>query len=143
FGPRSTSEAAERIQEFFDVPVKPLELVSNRYYHLDTCFVTLSGGEVLYYPSAFSKMALSVIREHVPADALIEASDEDAERFAVNAVSIAKDVIMAEPTSRLADQLGERGYSVTPLNLKPFIMAGGGAYCMTLRLDLESKVAGQ
>jgi hypothetical protein len=25
-----------------------------------------------------------------------------------------------------------------PVHLRPFIMSGGGAYCMTLRLDLKS-----
>jgi N-dimethylarginine dimethylaminohydrolase len=48
---------------------------------------------------------------------------------------------MAEPTAHLADELRERGYSVIPLKLRPFIMSGGGAYCMTLRLDLKSASA--
>jgi N-dimethylarginine dimethylaminohydrolase len=138
FGPRSSFEAIDTIKDFFGRPVTGLELISSRFYHLDTCFVPLSGGEILYYPRAFSKMAQAAIRDHVPADALIEASDEDAARFAVNAVSIGRDIVMAEPTARLADELKERGYSVTPVQLRPFIMAGGGAYCMTLRLDLKS-----
>ena len=29
----------------------------------------------------------------------------------------------------------ERGYHVTGVDLAPFILSGGGAYCMTLRLD--------
>ncbi|MBT3071302.1 amidinotransferase [Rhodomicrobium sp. Az07] len=141
FGPRSSHEAGDVLRDFFNVPVKPLELVSGRFYHLDTCFVPLSGGEVLYYPKAFSKASLSVIRDHVAADKRIEASDEDAARFAVNAVNIGRDIVMAEPTARLADELRERGYSVVPLKLRPFIMSGGGAYCMTLRLDLKSASA--
>jgi hypothetical protein len=32
-------------------------------------------------------------------------------------------------------RLAERGYRVTEVDLLPFIMSGGGAYCMTLRLD--------
>src|SRR5258706_4060372 len=138
FGPRSSFEAIGEIKNFFELPMRTLELVSGRFYHLDTCFVPLSGGEILFYPPAFSKPALAAIHEHVPADALIEASDEDAARFAVNAVNIGKDIVMAEPTARLADELKERGYSVTPLNLRPFIMSGGAACCMTLRLDLQS-----
>jgi len=35
----------------------------------------------------------------------------------------------------LKDRLGERGYRVIDVNLDPFILSGGGAYCMTLRLD--------
>jgi N-dimethylarginine dimethylaminohydrolase len=138
FGPRSVVEAIAVVKDYFGVPAVPLELVSSRYYHLDTCFVPLSGGEVLYYPPALSKLALTAIRERVPADALIEASDEDAARFSVNAVNIGREIIAAAPRPRLADALKERGYSVIPVPLRPFIMAGGGAYCMTLRLDLKT-----
>jgi len=93
---------------------------------------------VLYYPPAFSKMALTAIKDRVPAHALIEASDEDAERFAVNAVNIGREIVMAEPAQRLTGLLNERGYTIAPVHLRPFIMSGGGAYCMTLRLDLKS-----
>lgn len=141
FGPRSSFESLASLKDFFGMPMKGLELVSGRFYHLDTCFVPLSGGEVLYYPPAFSKLSLSVIRDHVPADSRIEASDEDAARFAVNAVNIGRQIVMAEPTARLTDILKERGYSVSPVHLRPFIMSGGGAYCMTLRLDLKTACA--
>ena len=141
FGPRSSFELLASIKDFFGVPMKALELVSGRFYHLDTCFAPLSGGEILYYPPAFSKLSLSVIRDHVPADKRIEASDEDAARFAVNAVNVGREIVMAEPTARLADELKERGYSVSPVHLRPFIMSGGGAYCMTLRLDLKTASA--
>lgn len=138
FGPRSSFEAVAAIKDYFGAPVVPLELVSGKFYHLDTCFVPLSGGEILYYPPAFSKISLAALRDRVPADALIEASSEDAERFSVNAVSIGRDIVMAEPAARLSDLLRERGYNAVPVHLKPFIMSGGGAYCMTLRLDLKS-----
>jgi N-dimethylarginine dimethylaminohydrolase len=138
FGPRSSFEALALLKDFFGKPMKGLELVSGRFYHLDTCFAPLSGGEVLYYPPAFSKSSLSVIRDRVPAHSRIEASDEDAARFAVNAVNIGREIVMAEPTARLAGELKERGYAVSPVHLRPFIMSGGGAYCMTLRLDLKT-----
>jgi N-dimethylarginine dimethylaminohydrolase len=138
FGPRSSFESIAAIKDYFGLPAVPLELISSCYYHLDTCFVPLSGGEVLYYPPAFSKLGLATIRERVPAHALIEASDEDAARFSVNAVNIGREIITAAPSQKLADELKERGYSITPVPLRPFIMAGGAAYCMTLRLDLRS-----
>ncbi|MFY9642695.1 MAG: arginine deiminase-related protein [Rhodomicrobium sp.] len=138
FGPRSSFDAIAAIKDYFGAPVVPLELVSGRFYHLDTCFVPFSGGQILFYPPAFSKMSIAAIRDRVPADKLIEASDEDAERFAVNAVNIGRDIVMAEPAQRLTDELKEHGYNTVPVHLRPFIMSGGGAYCMTLRLDLKS-----
>jgi len=141
FGPRSSFESLASLRDFFGMPIEALELVSSRFYHLDTCFASLSGGEVLYYPPAFSKLSLAAIKDRVPAEVRIEASEEDAARFAVNAVNIGREIVMAEPTQRLADQLKERGYSVSPVHLRPFIMSGGGAYCMTLRLDLKTASA--
>lgn len=138
FGQRSAARAADEIAGFFGHEVKRLELVSPRFYHLDVCFCPLSGGEILYYPPAFTEAGLRLIRDLVaPAD-LIEASDEDAGRFCVNAVSIGRTIVMAQAAPRLNAVLTERGYTVREVDLSPFIMAGGGAYCMTLRLDRSS-----
>ena len=135
FGQRSVREAVGVIESFFDAPVVPLELISPRFYHLDVCFLPLSGGEVVYYPKAFSPGSVAAIRDAVAKEKLIEASDEDAAGFCVNAVNIGRQIVMAQPKDGLRAKLRERGYSVTGIDLAPFIMAGGGAYCMTLRLD--------
>lgn len=135
YGQRSSRESIAEIEKFFGEKVVPLELATPRFYHLDTCFLPLSGGEVVYYPDAFTDEAKAAIKANVPADKLIEASDEDAAGFCVNAVNIDKQIVMAKPPQRLVDILTERGYSVTGVDLAPFIMSGGGAYCMTLRLD--------
>lgn len=135
YGQRSTRDAIPVIEKFFGEKVVPLELISPRFYHLDVCFLPLSGGEVVYYRKAFSEKAQATIKSIVPADKLIEASDDDAAAFSVNAVNIDKQIVMAKPPQRLVDTLTERGYSVTGVDLAPFIMSGGGAYCMTLRLD--------
>ena len=143
YGQRSNREALDVTADFFDVPVTPLELILPRFYHLDVCFLALSGGEVVYYPKAFSPEGLAAIRDAVPKDMLIEASDEDAEGFCVNAVNLGSQIVMAQPKDGLRAKLRERGYTVTGIDLSPFIMAGGGAYCMTLRLDRVREVAQQ
>ncbi|HWA60190.1 MAG TPA: arginine deiminase-related protein [Caulobacteraceae bacterium] len=141
FGPRSTKAAGERIAAAFGVAATALELATERFYHLDTCFCPLPGGEVLYYPPAFTEPALKAIRARVaPAD-LIEATDEDAARFCVNAVGIGRDIVMASAAPDLERRLSERGYRVTEIDLSPFILSGGAAFCMTLRLDHESRPA--
>jgi N-dimethylarginine dimethylaminohydrolase len=135
YGQRSLREAIPVIEKFFAAPAVSLELVSPRFYHLDTCFLPLTGGEVVYYPPAFSQAAKAAIKAHVPADDLIEASDEDAKGFCVNAVNFGREIVMARPQDGLRRKLEERGYRITGVGLDPFILSGGGAYCMTLRLD--------
>ncbi|HEV2364524.1 MAG TPA: arginine deiminase-related protein [Caulobacteraceae bacterium] len=137
-GPRSSPASAQLIGEHFGAPTVSLALATERFYHLDTCFCPLAGGEVLYYPPALTKAARGRFFDLVPASERIEASDEDADAFSVNAVSLGRTIIMARPPRRLADQLAERGYEVVGLDLSPFILSGGGAFCMTLRLDHTS-----
>jgi N-dimethylarginine dimethylaminohydrolase len=69
----------------------------------------------------------------------IEASDEEAVAFCVNAVNLGEQVIMARAPASLKAKLAGRGYAVTEVDLDPFILSGGAAYCMTLRLDRTSE----
>ena len=141
FGQRSDRAAGEVISDFFGRPVVALELASPSYYHLDTCFCPLAGGEVLYYPPAFTPDALAEIRGRVPADRLIEADGAAAAALCVNAVSIGDTVVMAQAPDRLRGALRDRGYKVVEVDLAPFILSGGAAFCLTLRLDHLSQPA--
>ena len=138
YGQRSTHESVAAISRFFGQPLVGLELVNPRFYHLDTCFCVLPRGQILYYPPAFSAEGIASIRALVAEDQLIEATDDDAARFCVNAVALGETVVMAAPSPSLVERLGGHGYQVTGVALEPFILSGGGAYCMTLRLDLRS-----
>jgi N-dimethylarginine dimethylaminohydrolase len=135
-GPRSSPASASMIADHFGEEVVELPLATAQYYHLDTCFCPLSGGEILYYPPAIDPAGLRRLRDRVPGQLLIEASDEDAARFCVNAVGLGRSLVMAAPSSALERQLTERGYRVVGVDLFPFLLSGGGAFCMTLRLDL-------
>ena len=127
------------IRRVFDKPVVDLQLASERFYHLDTCFCPLSGGHVLYYPAGFTAEALATIHAHVaPADR-IEANDEEAVALCVNAVNLGRDLVMARAPASLRAKLAAHGYRLTEVDLAPFIRSGGAAYCMTLRLDQRSQ----
>jgi N-dimethylarginine dimethylaminohydrolase len=135
YGQRSTRQAAAEVSAFFGRETTALELVSSRFYHLDVCFCPLSGGEIFYYPPAFSAASLAAIRDVVAPEDLIEATDEDAARFNVNAINIDDRLVMAKASPDLVARLGEHGYRVSQVGLLPFLMSGGGAYCMALRLN--------
>jgi len=139
WGQRSRREAAERVADHFDREVVTLELASPRFYHLDTCFCPLSGGEALYYPPAFTPRALAAIRDRIPEAQAIEADDGAAAALCVNAVSIGETIVMARAPERLRRTLQERRYRILEVDLSPFILAGGAAFCMTLRLDQLAK----
>ena len=138
WGPRSSSASLPVIERFFHRPVTGLELVTERFYHLDTCFSVLSGGEVLYFPGALSPAGCDEIARRVAPDQRIEASAEEAATFGLNAVNIGRDLVMAAAPPRLKAILTERGYRCLPVDLSSFILSGGASFCMTLRLDRTS-----
>jgi N-dimethylarginine dimethylaminohydrolase len=138
YGPRSSAESVNFIGGFFGQKVVGLELVTERFYHLDTCFCVLSGGELVYYPPALSEASQEAVRQHVPAELRIEATAEEAGAFSLNAINIGRDLIMTPPPPRLRGLLEDRGYRCRPVDLSSFILSGGASYCMTLRLDRHS-----
>ena len=138
FGPRSSESSLACLSEHFGQPVVPLGLASERCYHLDVCFLPLTGGEILYLPEALTPAARAELRRRVPAHLLIEAGETDLRHFNINAVNVDRTVIMSTATPALRATLGARGYRLVEVDLSPFMMSGGGAYCMTLRLDRQS-----
>jgi N-dimethylarginine dimethylaminohydrolase len=140
YGQRSTANSLSVIETVFEQRVVGLELATERFYHLDTCFCPLAGGRVLYYPPAFTPESLAVIRSHVRPEDRIEATSEEAGAFCVNAVNIGRHIVMAKAPDSLRAKLRALGYDIAEVDLAPFILSGGGAYCMTLRLDRRSGI---
>jgi ornithine aminotransferase len=139
YGQRSSRTMHHVIAETYGIPTVALELIDPHFYHLDTCFCLLSGGEVLVYRPALSPHALEVLDQLIGRDRLIAASDEDAHHLAVNSVCLGNDVVFCHASDTLRAQLAERGYRVHVVPLDSFNRSGGAAYCLTLRLDASTR----
>jgi N-dimethylarginine dimethylaminohydrolase len=113
--------------------VLPLRLIDPRWYHLDTCLVPLSDNLIAYYPPAFDSASAAAI-EGLPGDKII-LSDEDALRFAANAVVAGRDVVLNAGCARFEDDLRKRGFVPHPVPLDEFLKAGGAAKCLSLILE--------
>jgi ornithine aminotransferase len=135
YGQRSSRDVYRVLESVYAVPAIALELIDPRFYHLDTCFCVLSGGDVLWHPAAFSASAAEAVREIVGDDRLIEATAEDAFHLGVNSVCIDRDVVMCHVSASTRAALEARGYRVHVVPLDSFNRSGGAAYCLTLRLD--------
>lgn len=135
YGQRTEYNAAQEIVGFAsDDPPTLLELVDPVFYHLDTCFLPLPDGEIMYYPWAFSVDALNKIATQVKEKHRIMVTAEEAEMFCCNAVVIDDNIVMSQCTERLKRLLADRGYKVIESNLSVFHKAGGSAACLVLRL---------
>lgn len=132
---RSDAKGHQQIGELLGVRVLPLELVNSYYYHLDTCFCPLARDAAIWHPGAFDDYGRRVLEQNV--SELIAVNDEEAERFACNAVVLGKTVVTNTGCPELHEALSERGFTPVATPLGEFVKAGGSAKCLTLRLDGE------
>ncbi len=130
---RSDIQAHGRIGEILGVHVLSLELVDERFYHLDTCFCPLDDQRALYYPNAFDAYGRRVIQQFVPKP--LSVGEVDALHFGCNAVVIDHHVVLHQGCTELKVLLRGEGFEVHELDLSEFLKAGGSAKCLTLRLN--------
>ncbi len=134
-GHRSSIQCAPILADLLKIEIEPLQLVNDRFYHLDTCFCPLEGGYLMYYPAAFDATSQAQIAARVPAKRRIAVSDEDAFNFACNAVNSGNTVFMNKASPALAKELEKHGFLVRQTALTEFMKAGGSAKCLTLKLN--------
>lgn len=136
---RSDARGHQMIAERLGCLVIPVELINTRFYHLDTCFCPVDPETAIYFPPAFDEYALKAIRGRVPN--LIEVVEDEATRFACNAVVVGRSVVTNTGCPQLHADLAARGFSPLETPLDEFLKAGGSAKCLTLRLDGEEAAA--
>ena len=120
---------------FEDTPVivRPLELVNPNFYHLDTCFCPLDTGELLWYPPAFSEYSRTVIESWYDGKN-IKVTEEDANNFVCNAVSIGNSIVTSKMSPFLLAKLLSGCYTVFEHDMSEFMKSGGACKCLTLEL---------
>ena len=132
---RSDIRAFPFLSERFRREIIPLELVDARFYHLDTCFCPLSGGDLLYFPPAFDPYGQSAIAQRIPTERRLSVPENEALKFACNAVCVGKHVVLPSGCPITERLLQEHGYQPHSVPLGEFMKSGGSAKCLTLALD--------
>lgn len=138
YGVRSSLEAHRDLAELLRIEVISLRLVDEHFYHLDTCFTPLPQGRVIYYPPAFDARSRTVIESRVRPENRFAVEEEDAIRFACNAVRIDNYFISNYASARLRAQLEAWGYTVITTPMDEFMKSGGAAKCLTLLMDQDT-----
>jgi N-dimethylarginine dimethylaminohydrolase len=134
-GPRTDARAHAAIAEAFDARVVTLELATERFYHLDTCFCAIDERTALMYAPAFSASSIEALRDGF--SDLIEVSEREAtEFFACNATAcFGRTVLIQEGADETAAALTSRGFVVVPVHTREFMKSGGSVYCMKAYLE--------
>jgi len=129
---RSDIRSHHAIAQILKCLVISVELIEDRFYHLDTCFCPLPDGGAIWYPVAFDDYGQKAIRHHI--QNLIEVAPEEAAHFGCNAVVLEREIVLPEDCPKLTAALTERGYRPHPLPMTEFLKAGGACKCLTLLL---------
>jgi len=135
---RSDIRAHRALGETLHCLVISVELVEEKFYHLDTCFCPLPDAAAIWYPPAFDTYGRRAIRQHIRH--LIEVEPQEAVHFACNAVVLDKELLLPEGCPRLSSTLTGLGYRPHSLPMTEFLKAGGACKCLTLFLPQRREV---
>lgn len=134
YGHRTNKEIYRQLSEIFDAPVMLLELPTELFYHLDTCFGLLDENTALVYPAALTGAGMRLIRSLIP-DVIEVDATEATQAMACNGAAFGgKYVVLQRGAPAVCRKLRERGFQVIQVETSEFIKSGGSVFCMKMYL---------
>jgi len=130
YGQRSEKSAYDSIAKLIGAPVLLLQLVTERFYHLDTAFCALDAETVMVYPPAFSPESLDLIKAVFKK--VIEVSEFDANNFAANALVLGQDVVLQTGSVETCNVLRDAGFNPVAVETSEFMKSGGSVFCLKM-----------
>lgn len=137
YGFRTSMEAGEYLSVALDALTVRLQLIDPKFYHLDTAFCPLENGYILWNPAAFDERSRNLVYHYVSSEKLIPVDQQDADYFACNAVNLGDLIVVNNCTEALEKRLNQCGFRVIRSALDQFLLSGGGAKCLTVKVDDE------
>ena len=136
-GYRSRSDAAahRHLSRLTGAPVRSVELVDPRLYHLDLTFCPLDDRRAMVAPLGWDGYGARVVEALVPEPLVLE--DDEALSFCANSVVVETTVVMPACPPRVGRRLESWGLDVAVSPVDEFLKAGGGCRCLTLALDVS------
>ena len=134
YRPRSDAAAGTVVSELLEVPVRSVELVDERLYHVDLTFCPLDDRRAICAPLGWDDYGRKVVAELVPEPLWLE--DDEALSFCANSVVVGTNVVMPTVPPRVGRILESWGFSVSESPVSEFLKAGGGCRCLTLAMDV-------
>lgn len=132
YGFRTDKKIYSYLTELINREFVLLELVSEHFYHLDTCFTILNEDTVAIQPEAFSKESLRQIKDRV-ANVIEIDKEECLKFFAGNAhCPNGKDVLMNPGSKKFTAELEKRGFRCHEIETAEFMKSGGSVFCLKM-----------
>lgn len=138
YGIRSSAEAHHEISKIIkklggkDIEFLPIELIDQRFYHLDTCFCPLDDSRAFFFPNAFSEKGKRMLEKNIE---LIPVDEDEAIKFACNSVVVGKNIIIPSGTHKICKKLEDIGYKTHQVEMGEFMKGGGACKCLSMPLE--------
>jgi len=131
---RSDARSHAALSRLTGAPVRTVELLDDRLYHLDITFCPLDDRRAMACLAAWDRYGATVVQELVPE--LLELELDEALAFTANSIVIGTTVVMPHCPPRVGRRLEGWGFDVVVADVSEFLKAGGGVRCLTLALDV-------
>jgi N-dimethylarginine dimethylaminohydrolase len=132
---RSDAGAATQLSTLLRCPVRPIQLVDPRLYHVDLTFCPLDSRRAIVGPLGWDAYGRKVVEALVPEPLVL--SDDETLSFCANSVVVGTTIVMPAVPPRVGRQLEAWGFTVVGCKIDEFLKAGGGCRCLTLALDVR------
>jgi N-dimethylarginine dimethylaminohydrolase len=136
YGFRSDESAFDQIQEslinkfgHITFEIIPIGLQDDRFYHLDTCFCPINDSQALCFEAGIDPASLELLRTKIE---IIPVSEDDALKFACNALVVGKNIIIPAGATQTNLKLESLGYTVHQVEVTEFMKSGGACKCMSM-----------
>lgn len=137
YGHRTNKDAYTELAKILQVPIVALELIDERFYHLDTCYVSLGKEAVMICKEAFTEDGLAVLAKMYKKMYYIPIS-EAIDNFALNAHTIfdfktnKKIAFIHKGTLFTYNILKKEGFEVIEVDTSEYMKSGGSVFCMKM-----------
>ncbi len=131
---RSDAPAATELSALLGCPVRSVQLVDPRLYHVDLTFCPLDERRAIIAPLGWDAYGRKVVEALVPEPLVL--ADDEALSFCANSVVVGRTVVMPRVPPRVGRVLSSWGFEVVECRVDEFLKAGGGCRCLTLALDV-------
>jgi ornithine--oxo-acid transaminase len=132
---RSSASAYVDLARLVEGRILPVELVDERFYHVDIAFCPLDADTALVAPGALDADGVRLLAELVSDPIML--TDDEARAFSANCVVVGRTVVMPACSRRLRRELRARDFEPVVVDVSEFLKAGGGPRCLTLALDTQ------
>ena len=130
YGFRTDRRAYEMLGEKLGVRFETIELVSEDFYHLDTCFAVLNQATAAFVPEAFTQEGRDKMRALYPKLIPIDRT-EALTFFAGNCTSVdGHHIVLQAGAEKFNASLKAHGFTPVEVETSEFMKAGGSVFCM-------------